>query len=62
MFSPPVTSAVCFIHRISINRPTKRGKKKSPSYATLSMIKRDGRPFTGMSIIFEKEPHSDQRG
>jgi hypothetical protein len=26
---------------------------------TLSMPKRDGRRFTGVSTIFEREPHSD---
>jgi hypothetical protein len=26
---------------------------------TLSMRKRDGRPFTGVFTIFDREPHSD---
>jgi hypothetical protein len=47
-------------HRLSNNRPTKRGKEKSQSDGTLSMRKRNGRPFTGVSIIFDTEPHSDQ--
>jgi hypothetical protein len=34
--------------RFSINRPTKRGKEKSPSDG-MSTRKRDGRPFTGVS-------------
>jgi hypothetical protein len=44
-------------HRLSINRPTKGGKEKSPSMSlsyhtclkTLSMRKRDGQPITDVS-------------
>jgi hypothetical protein len=35
--------------RLSINRPTKRGKKEVSIWWILSMWKRDGRPFTGVS-------------
>jgi hypothetical protein len=45
-------------HRLSINRPTKRGKEKSPSDGHCQ-CERDGRPITDVSIIFEREPHSD---
>jgi hypothetical protein len=41
-------------HRLNINRPTKHGKEKSPSDGH----KRDGRPFTDVSTIFDREPHS----
>jgi hypothetical protein len=45
-------------HRLSINRPTKREEEVS-ILLTLSMPKRDGRPLTGVSTIFDREPHSD---
>jgi hypothetical protein len=45
-------------HRLSINRPTKDGKEKSPSDGH-SMPKRDGRPFTDVSTILDRELHSD---
>jgi hypothetical protein len=34
------------VHRLSINRPTKRGKEKSPSVGHMRI--RDGRPFAGV--------------
>jgi hypothetical protein len=33
--------------------------EKSLSDGHISMPKRDGRPFTGVSTIFDIEPHSD---
>jgi hypothetical protein len=47
--------SVCLEHRLDVNRPTKRGKEKSLS---LLMPKRDGRPFTGVSTIFDRGPQS----
>jgi hypothetical protein len=52
------TQSIWWYHILRINRPTKRGKEKSSSDG-LSMRKRDGRPFNGVSIIFEIVPHSD---
>jgi hypothetical protein len=39
-------------HRLSMNRPTKRGKEKSPSNGHYQ-CERDGRPFTGGQQILE---------
>jgi hypothetical protein len=50
---------VCLYHRLSINRPTKRGKEKSPSDRHCQSEKEMGDHLLACQQIFEKEPHSD---
>jgi hypothetical protein len=48
-----------FTHRLSINRPTKRGKEKSPSDGYCQCEKEmDDHLLAGQKIL-EIEPHSD---
>jgi hypothetical protein len=44
-------------HRLRINRPTKRGKEKSPSYRHWEKEMDDH--LLACQQIFEREPHSD---
>jgi hypothetical protein len=49
----------CVIHRLSINRPTKRGKEKSPSDGHCHCEKEMDDHLLACLQIFEKVPHSD---
>jgi hypothetical protein len=46
-------------HRLSINRPTKRGKEMSPSYGHRQCEKEMDDHLLACQQIFEREPHSD---
>jgi hypothetical protein len=46
-------------HRLSINRPTKRGKEKSPSDGHCQCEKDVDDHLMACQQILEKEPHSD---
>jgi hypothetical protein len=46
-------------HRLSFNRPTKRGKEKSPSDGHCQCKKEMDDHLLSYQQIFEKEPHSD---
>jgi hypothetical protein len=46
-------------HRLSINRPTKRGKEKSPSDGHCQCEKEMDDHLLACQQIFEREPHSD---
>jgi hypothetical protein len=49
----------CLTHRLSINRPTKRGKKKSPSDGQCQCEKEMDEDLLACQQIFEIEPRSD---
>jgi hypothetical protein len=49
----------CKDHRFSINRPTKRGKEKSPSDGHCQCKKEMEDHFLAYQYIFEIEPHTD---
>jgi hypothetical protein len=49
----------CYYHRLSINRPTKRGKEKSPSDRHCQCKKEMDDHLLACQQIFEKVPHSD---
>jgi hypothetical protein len=51
---------VCFTHRLSINRPTKRGKEKSASDGHSQCEKEMNDHLLACQQIFEIEPHGDQ--
>jgi hypothetical protein len=48
-----------FTHRLSINRPTKRGKEKSPSDRHCQYKKEMDDRLLACQQIFEEVPHSD---
>jgi hypothetical protein len=50
---------LCNNHRLSINRPTKRGKEKFPSDRHCQCEKEMDNNLLARQQIFEKEPHSD---
>jgi hypothetical protein len=54
-----VHTYVCIYHRLSINRPTKRGKEKSPSDGHCQCEEEMDDHLLACQQIFEKEPHSD---
>jgi hypothetical protein len=49
-------------HRLGINRPTKRGKEKSPSYGHCQCEKEMDDHLLACQQIFERMPHSDLFG
>jgi hypothetical protein len=51
--------AVYYTHRLSINRPTKSGKEKSPFDGHCQCKKEIENHFLACQQIFEKVPHSD---
>jgi hypothetical protein len=53
------TACVWCAHRLSINRPTKRGKEKSPSDGHCQCKKEMDDHLLACQQIFEKVPHSD---
>jgi hypothetical protein len=50
---------VCTDHRLSINRPTKRGKGKSPSDSHCQCEKEMDDHLVACQQIFEIKPHSE---
>jgi hypothetical protein len=54
-----LTFDVSATHRLSINRPTKRGKEKFPSYGHLQCKKEMDDHLLACQQIFEKVPHSE---
>jgi hypothetical protein len=55
-----IKGALCREHRLSTNRPTKRGKEKSPSDGRCQCEKEMDDHFLAFQQILEKEPHSDR--
>jgi hypothetical protein len=58
-FHPRLTLSHCANHRLNINRPTKRGKEKSPSDGHCQCKKEMDDDLLACQQIFEKVPHSD---
>jgi hypothetical protein len=60
-FSPQRVNrtCVCKYHRLSINRPTKRGKEKSPSDGHCQCKEEMDNNLLVCQQILEREPHSD---
>jgi hypothetical protein len=59
--SPNVLTShpILVYHRLSINRPTKRGKEKSPSDGHCQCEKEMGYHLLACKQFLEREPHSD---
>jgi hypothetical protein len=51
--------SICFSHRLSMNRPIKRGKKKSPSDGHCHCEKEIDDHLVPCQQILEREPRSD---
>jgi hypothetical protein len=49
----------CYRHRLSFNRPTKRGKEKSSSVGHCQCEKEMDEHLLACQQILEREPHSD---